>query len=375
MELRADGGTRGTDADVDATGATGAGAAGAGGSGSGATGAGATGAGGSGSGGSPPEQKSVIKWIGSGKYSDVFLVSNGRKHMAMKISYYRDDTVCKFVNRIKAGDLTGALRAKQTDAIAVGSEFSKFTRGIMDTVTPHFVLVFCDVDCKSFAERLPLLTKTRLDDLTPFQRRYNNVCFMEVYSCDMTKYLSRSTYDERTLRTLIFQVLYTIAAMQKLLPGWRHNDLSTNNVLVKKLRKHVAASYTIRLSNAASPTTFYTDTPIFIAINDYDFVHVPDHPRLENQRVMGGNYKVDGRDNKSYDACFFLKSVLRCIAKKPRKDFAKTVEFLKGIGLRDEDRQNEEIPSLKPLTLLANPYFAPLKKKISVSSAFEIPPT
>ena len=85
MELRADGGTRGTDADVDATGATGAGAAGAG---------------GSGSGGSPPEQKSVIKWIGSGKYSDVFLVSNGRKHMAMKISYYRDDTVCKFVNRI-----------------------------------------------------------------------------------------------------------------------------------------------------------------------------------------------------------------------------------------------------------------------------------
>jgi len=316
--------------------------------------------------GSPPDPKSVIKHIGSGKYSDVFLVTNGRKNMAMKVSYYRDDTVCKFVERVKKGDLAGALRAKLTDAVSVGSEFSKFTRSIMDTVSPHFVLTFCDIDCKSFAERLPLLTETRMADLTPFQKRYNNVCFMEVFSCDMTKYLTRSKYDERTLRMLIFQVLYTIAAMQKKLPGWRHNDLSTNNVLVKKMRKSVASSYEI---NSA---TFYTDTPIFAALNDYDFVHVPGYPRLENQRVLGGNYRVDGKDNKSYDAHFFLKSVLRCIAKKPRGDFAKTVKFLKDIGLKDEDRQNAEIPSLNPAKLLSHAYFAPLKKKIQIANAYAV---
>lgn len=317
---------------------------------------------------SPPDPKNVIKHIGSGKYSDVFLVSNGRKNMAMKVSYYRDDTVCKFVDRVKKGDLSGALRVKSSDAVSVGSAFAKYTREIMDTVTPHFVLVFCDVDCKSFAERIPVLTEQRLADLTPFQRRYNNVCFMEVFSCDMTKYLTRSSYDETTLRMLIFQVLYSIAAMQKLLPGWRHNDLSTNNVLVKKLRKPVASSYTV------DSTTYYTETPIFVAINDYDFLHVPGHPRLQNQRVMGGNYKVDGAPNASYDTHFFLKSVLRCIAKKPRSEFAKTVAFLKDIGLKDQDRQNDEIEGLDPSTLLAHPYFSPLKKKIAVENAYSIKP-
>lgn len=315
---------------------------------------------------SPPSAHSVIKHIGSGKYSDVFLVSNGRKNMAMKVSYYRDDTVCKFVDRVKSGDLSGALRTKLTDAISVGSAFAKYTRSIMDTVTPHFALVFCDVDCKSFAERLPLLTEQRLSNLTPFQKRYNNVCFMEVFSCDMTKYLTRSSYDERTLRMLVFQVLYTIAAMQKLLPGWRHNDLSTNNVLVKKLRHPVAASYTIH------STTYYTDTPIFVAINDYDFLHVPGHSRLENQRVMGGNYKVNGAANASYDSHFFLKSVLRCIAKKPRGEFAKTVAFLKDIGLKDEDRQDQEIKGLDPVTLLGHPYFSPLKKKLKVDNVYVV---
>jgi hypothetical protein len=315
---------------------------------------------------SPPDPKNVIKHIGSGKYSDVFLVSNGRKNMAMKVSYYRDDTVCKFVDRVKKGDLAGALRTKLADAVSVGSAFAKYTRGIMDTVTPHFVLVFCDIDCKSFAERIPLLTEQRLADLTPFQRRYNNVCFMEVFSCDMTKYLTRSSFDETTLRMLIFQVLYTVAAMQRLLPGWRHNDLSTNNVLIKKIRQPVASSY------ALGSATFHTQTPIFVAINDYDFLHVPDHPRLENQRVMGGNYKVDGSPNASYDTHFFLKSVLRCIAKKPRSEFAKTVGFLKDIGLKDQDRQNEEIPGLDPETLLAHPYFSPLKKKIAVENAYAV---
>lgn len=316
---------------------------------------------------SPPDPTSVIKHIGSGKYSDVFLVTNGRNNMAMKISYYRDETVCKFVELVKAGDLAGALRIKLTDSISVSNAFSKFTRTVLDDVSPHFVLTYLDADCKSFVEKIPLVTPQRMSDLTPFQKRYNNVSFMEAFSCDMTKFLHRSKYDERTLRMLMFQVLYTIAAMQRSLPGWRHNDLSTNNVLVKKTRKSTSSSYHV------DGVTFYTDTPTFVALNDYDFVHVPGHPRMQNQRVTGGKYRVNAEPNASYDVHFFLKSVLRCIAKKPRSEFAKTVRFLKDVGLRDDDRQDEEIPSLAPDKVIMHQYFAPLRKKIEVTNAYAIP--
>ncbi len=314
-----------------------------------------------------PLGRSVIRHLGSGKYSDVFLVTNGRKSMAMRVSYYRDDTVCKFVACTKRGDVSGALRAKQTDAVSVQSAFSKYTRDILDTVSPHFVLTYCDIDIKSFVERMPLVSSARVDDLTAFQKRYNNVCFMEAYSCDLTRYLTRCKYDETTLRGLIFQVVYTIAAMQKLLPGWRHNDLSTNNVLVKKLRKPATASYTI-----ADIGTWYVATPVSVAINDYDFVHVPDHPHLENQRVMSGNYRVDAAENKSYDTHFFLKNVLRCIAKKAKSDYPETTKFLKSLGLREQDRQNTEIPSLAPLKVLRNPYFAPLMQRTPVEAQYAV---
>ena len=273
----------------------------------------------------------------------------------MRISYYRDDTVCRFMACRKRGDPAGAARVKQTDAVSVQSAFGAYTRGILDTVSPHFVLTYCDIDVKSFAERLPLVSPARMDDLTQFQKMYNNVCFMEAFSCDLTRFLTRCRYTESTLRGVVFQVLYTVAAVQKLLPGWRHNDLSTNNVLVKKLRERLPATYSI------DGTTWHVTTPVLVAINDYDFVHVPDHPTLENQRVTSGRYKVDGKLNKSYDTHFFLKNVLRCVAKKAVKEFPDTTKFLKSLGLVSPDRQNQEIPTLAPLSVLRNPYFDPLR--------------
>ena len=311
--------------------------------------------------------RSVIRPLGSGKYSDVFLVSNGRRSMAMRVSYYRDDTISKFAACKKRGDVAGALRTRQTDAVSVQSAFGKFTRGLLDTVSPHFVLMYCDIDTKSFVERMPLVSRARVDDLTPFQKTYNNVCFMEVFSCDLTRFLTRCRYDEATLRAVVFQVLYTIAAMQKLLPGWRHNDLSTNNVLVKKLKKPVTSSYTlVPPDDVAGPGgtggTWYTSVPVMVALNDYDFVHAPGHPTLENHRVACGRYRVDGEPNASYDVHFFLKNVLRCVAKKSTAAFPDTTKFLKSLGLREKDRQDSEIPSLAPLVVLQNPYFEPLTR-------------
>jgi hypothetical protein len=295
--------------------------------------------------------------VGSGKYSDVFKVqaAKGSKAVIMKVSYYRDETLCNFLKRAKRGDMRGARAAKNEDSVRVSADFAKITAGMLEAVSPHFVYVFCDQDCTSFARRLGPLLKQRLTDLTPTQAKFNNVCFMEVFHDNMTNYLVRGKYDEASLRVMVFQVLYTLAALQKRYPGFRHNDLSTNNVLVKKLRNRPLLSYSV------GDRTYYAANNVLPALADYDFVNVPGV--LRNQRVHSGNFKVDGRRNDSYDSHFFLKSVMKCIQRRATQ-YPKAWDFLKRLSMKDEDRQNNAVfARLRPATLLRDSYFAPLLKK------------
>lgn len=296
-----------------------------------------------------------ISHVGSGKYSDVFkLAPPRRRAVIMKVSYYGSDTLCNIVKRVKAGDVAGAVEAKKHDSIQVGAEFARLTRGLIDTVSPHFVFVYCEMDCKQLAPRLAPLLKERLGALTPMQRRYNSVCFMEVFHTNLTKFLTRSRVDEPTLRGVVFQVLYTLAALQKRLPGFRHNDLSTNNVLIKRLRRRPLLVYTF------GGQTWHVWSTVLPAISDYDFVHVPGAPALINERVAANKYGVDGRPNDSYDAHFFLKSVLKCIHRR-RERFPATMAFLARLKMREQDRQNDAVyPRLRPARLLRDAYFQPL---------------
>lgn len=313
-----------------------------------------------------------LRHLGSGKYSDVFKVSSrGRGEVVMKVSYYRDDTLCKLIARARAGDEKGARRARRMDSIQVANAFGRVSSSLVRRgVSPHFVLVFCDVDCRAFAARMGALLEERLAALTPLQKRYNNVCFMEVFHTNLTKFLVGSTaYDDDLLRQLVFQVLFTLAALQRRFPGFRHNDLSTNNVLVKKGR--VSAAYTLG-GGGSGPGSgpWYVDTPVLVALSDYDFTHVPGHPELSNERVLFGKYKVDGRRNDSYDAHFFLKSVGKCIAARAARLPAASA-FLRGLGLADEDRQNDRVfPRLRPAALLRDPYFDALRKPRSVAARY-----
>jgi hypothetical protein len=309
----------------------------------------------------------VVRHLGSGKYSDVFAVRprSRARTVVMKVSYYGDETLCDFMRRAKKGDVKGALRAKAQDAIGVSSAFAKVTATLLDRVSPHFVLVYCDQDCKSFAPRIRVLLQERLKTLTPLQQRYNNVCFMEQFDTNLTKFLTNGTYDENTLRGLIFQVVYTLAALQKLFPGFRHNDLSTNNVLAKRLRSSPSLAYTF------GSRTYHVAIPLLVALSDYDFTHVPGHPTLTNERVLSGRYKVDGRPNDSYDTHFFLKSVMRCIQRRVG-EFPKTTRFLQGLRLKHEDRQNNVVMArLRPSNLLRDTYFDPLLRQPAGSGAVQ----
>jgi hypothetical protein len=303
-----------------------------------------------------PSDALLIRHLGSGKYSDVFSVRAGSRRLAMKISYYRDGTLSDVARRALRGDLDGATAARQRDAVCVASAFARFTAGISRTVSPHFVAVHVSRDCDGLAERLRPLLAGRLRTLTEAQRRHNNVSFMERFDANVTRYLLRGDLSDGVLCGLIFQIVYTLAALQKLLPGFRHNDLSTNNVLLRYVPQQTVV-YQFETSQ------FAVSLPILVALSDYDFTHVPGHRALSNERILGGKYPhMSAADNPSYDTHLFLKSVHRCLARRGDRHAPRTRAFLASLALRDQDRLAEPMPRLAPAALLRHAYFDTLRR-------------
>jgi hypothetical protein len=298
-----------------------------------------------------------LKQIGTGKYSDIFAVHRGGDSFAMKISYYTEDTIEKFIKKKRYGDIEGAKREKEQDSILVSEKFSKVTTVLLDKkFTPHFIRVFEEQDVKNFAAKIPGLEK-RLGNLTTYQRMYNHVAFMDLFDTDLTHLLTRKVLTEAEIKIVIFQILYTIAATQNALPGFRHNDLSTNNVLIRNNHKKEVTKYSVE------GMVFYTPTKYAVAVTDYDFVHIPSIRILNNRRVMSGNYKVSDEDNVSYDVHLFIKSVYKCLTKGYEKTpDTETWEFLDSLETFEDDRHPKEIPSLNPLKLLKHKYFDSLRE-------------
>jgi hypothetical protein len=298
-----------------------------------------------------------IKQIGTGKYSDIFAVHRGGDSFAMKISYYTEDTIEKFIKKKRYGDIEGAKREKEQDSILVSEKFSKVTTMLLDKkITPHFIRVFEEQDVKNFAAKIPGLEK-RLGNLTTYQRMYNHVAFMDLFDTDLTHLLTRKVLTEAEIKIVIFQILYTIAATQHALPGFRHNDLSTNNVLIRNNHKNTVTRYSVE------GMVFYTPTKYTVVATDYDFVHIPSIRILNNRRVMSGNYKVSDEDNVSYDVHLFIKSVYKCLTKGYEKTpDTDTHRFLNSLKTFEDDRHPKEIPSLNPRELLKHTYFDSLRE-------------
>jgi hypothetical protein len=307
-----------------------------------------------------------LKKIGSGKYSDIFSVNSETENFAMKVSYYRDETVRRFIQKISGGDDAGAKKEKDSDAVSISSRFSKIARQLKNMhITPHFLELYNSRDVKNFVEKIPILS-ARLKDLTPLQRKYNHVSFMELFDTDMTAFLTKMLYDDDFLRIVIFQVLYSISSVQRMIPGWRHNDLSTNNILTKKTER-ISSRYRV------DGKYYYTSTDNTIAIIDYDFVNA-DVEKLHNQRVHSGHFKVFPDKNVSYDSHFFLKSVFKCITRAvSSKNVGITIEFLKGLQLQHSDRHDVEIEDLDPLKIIKHSYFDKLLTEIPFDNKFVLP--
>lgn len=280
--------------------------------------------------------------LGSGKYSDCFKVWDARCAVACKVSYYQEATIRAFARHAHTGDSGAAHEAKERDAISVATAMAEVARQMKALhVSPHFVHVFCEADVRHLPLRLHPLLRARLRHLTHDQMKYSHACVMELFACNLTTYLTRAS--DAGLRVVLFQIVYTLACLQAALPGFRHNDLSSNNVLLKPVRPR-RAKYTF------GTMCFLVHVPFTAALTDFDFTHVPGHIVLSNERIISGKYGIHAEPNTSYDMYVLLRSVLPAARKCKRAS-----AFLRSLHVAPRS------PDLVPATLLGHPYFDALR--------------
>lgn len=295
-----------------------------------------------------------LKHIASGTYNDVFSydLPSGNPSV-LRLSYYNKATILKMEELIKEKKKTGgpeyadrksaaykqlmvqARNVCSIDSVWIKIHFSELTNFLVkQNASPHFVYTLSSKDCKKALEIIGQMLpadqlRMRTDPKASCSTRYNNLSFQEPFDMDVTKALKkarnpqdafRMTDDD--LRSIIFQVLFSLAVLQHYVPMFRHNDLSTNNVLIKEVPMN-ASEYTYQLYDMR----FHLVGPrFFAAMHDFDLAHADAYVMhmggerarfsLQNRAVLKRHFHGNGAEaitpefNPSFDAYFFLSVLL-----------------------------------------------------------------
>jgi serine/threonine protein kinase len=129
---------------------------------------------------------------------------------------------------------------------------------------------------------------------------------------DLLDYL-RNNYQSMTIRqwrVIFFQILSVLAVIQKKYPGFRHNDLKANNVLIQKIdmrNKNNKFKYKINDKDYIVP-----NIGIQIKIWDFDFACIPGI--VENAKVNTSWCKkinIVPEKNRYYDVHYFFNTLTK----------------------------------------------------------------
>lgn len=319
-------------------------------------------------------QDERVRYLASGRYSDCFVVHvTPEIEVIAKVSTYRDGCLRAAARAMRKGDYEKARNVLLADAVGISNRLARITNLLLhNAVTPHLVWAFGDFDCKGFAQaalasRLAAPMRKRLKQIQrdegQLQALYCNLSFHEKFGEDMTDFLRDHHVTSYCLKCLIAQVVFTVGCLQQVMPGFRHNDLSTNNVFVR-VAKPASQGYDMY---TIAGITFYTGVPdVLVAISDWDFAHCQEPFEyggrtacLRNERVVSGAYQLGPAPNPTYDVHFFLTTLLQQVRHRARA-YPDVVAFLREVTGKWSDRCDVFIPRLDPLLLLRHDFLAEL---------------
>lgn len=129
---------------------------------------------------------------------------------------------------------------------------------------------------------------------------------------DLLEYI-RKYHKEMTLkewRVILFQIISALAVIQAKYPGFRHNDLKANNILIQKIagrNKNNKFKYKINNSVYILP-----NIGVQIKLWDFDFACIAG--TVENTKVNAewtDKINVNSEKNRYYDIHYFLNTLVR----------------------------------------------------------------
>ena len=226
--------------------------------------------------------------------------------------------IVAYPKKEKYGDMFNPSRPENTELIMIKllSEFVKKKN------TPHIILPITtfNTNIKPFLslKKDDIVNNKKYDDFLKRYKKgyyYKNVSVLIsewANSGDLLDYIRKNykTFKLKHWRSIFFQLLSCLAVIQEKYPGFRHNDLKANNVLVHTISKNPTNNKFMYKINGQ----YYVVPNIGFQIKlwDFDFACIPG---------LVGNCKVNAEwtneinikpeENKYYDVHYFFNTLTR----------------------------------------------------------------
>jgi serine/threonine protein kinase len=259
-------------------------------------------------------QQDGLKTLGQGTYGIAFRgcynttcsLKQGIKLSTIQTRYIDDDTLPSNIE------------------INIGKELSIL---VEKNYTPHINKVIDSFRCniedlkelKSFKTTKWMLETKELLANKEIQP-YVNIYFMELGTIDFHKFL-RMRCDKRNIEfdemlEIIFQIAHTLTVCQYNIPEYRHNDLKTNNLIVKINGHNMDRNfnnYTICNEYNNAGTRFYIPHRGYtVKMIDYDFSNSRKYKNAKIANYKKTNFRYIGyspKINPVFDLHFVLNSL------------------------------------------------------------------
>ena len=129
---------------------------------------------------------------------------------------------------------------------------------------------------------------------------------------DLLEYI-RKNNSEMTLkewRVILFQILSALSVIQTKYPGFRHNDLKANNILLQNISsRNKNKKFKYKINNN---TYIIPNIGLQIKIWDFDFACIADI--VENKKVNAewtNKININFKKNRYYDIHYFFNTLTR----------------------------------------------------------------
>lgn len=198
-------------------------------------------------------------------------------------------------------------------------------RILLPKISPHIILYIQDFRCSG----IPVLwAKDKSSKFELYLRRLDDQYYMDhsiVLISELAEFgslediLNKNKLSEFDLTVIYFQFIYTLAQIQRIIPGFRHNDMYLSNILVQEDKNYERNKYYVYYYQ--SRYYFVPVTPIQIKFWDFETSNIIGETRNVREFVMTA--EEDGYRhtyNNYYDLHLFTNMLLVKIKeeKKPR---------------------------------------------------------